>query len=448
VAEPPPSPTGPVPPGERTAPRAARSGSHPFFTAPLRGGGTGPDALARWERVLARERSPGFAALRILSRVPALRDAMGLPPLEPDGPRTLEEREATLAAVRDSGLVRRGRALHRRLRRRDATAAGAPAPATAPAPQGPQTAGPLTDRLVDEAIAVLRSVPFEEVQRRGWHFQPNHFYWPLNDVSFLDENRDLWHDRGLPHGIRWDVDGQLALVERLDAYRGELADVPRLPRAGQVEFVWENNAFGGADAVVYYGLVRSLAPRRVVEVGAGWSSLLLARALARNETPCDVTLVEPHPDARLFGALPADWEVHERTLQRTDLRVFERLGAGDVLMFDGSHCVRTASDVNWLLFEVMPRLSRGVYVHVHDVLFPEDYMDRWILDEGLSWNEQYVVQALLMHSDAYAVRIANHMLWTERREAIDALHGGDGTSLWLEKLAEAEPTDAGRAPLR
>jgi hypothetical protein len=443
VPEPPPSPTGPVPPGERTAPPDARTGSHPFFTAHLRGGGTGPNALARWELVLARERSPAYRALRLLGRVPGLRRLVGAP--EGDGtPRTLEEREAELAAIRRGLVLRAFKAIARR---------GAPsqpdggAPPAAPSPPA-APAGPLIDRRIDDAIAVLRSVPFEEIQRRGWHFQPNHFYWPLNEVAFLDENRDLWHDRGLPRGIAWDIDGQLALVERLDGYRGELDDVPRLPRAGQVEFVWENNAFGGADAVVYYGLVRSLAPRRVVEVGAGWSSLLLARALARNETPCDVTLVEPHPDARLFGALPADWEVHERTLQRTDLRVFERLGAGDVLMFDGSHCVRTASDVNWLLFEVMPRLSRGVYVHVHDVLFPEDYMDRWILDEGLSWNEQYVVQALLMHSDAYAVRIANHMLWTERREAIDALHGGDGTSLWLEKLAEAEPTDAGRAPLR
>ena len=167
MPEPPPPPTGPVPPGERTAPPDARRGSRPFFTAPLRGGGTGPDALARWERVLERERSPAFAALRALSRVPGLFDAVGLPRLERDGPRTLEAREATVAAVRDSPLVRRGRALHRRLRRRDATAPGPPTAATAPTVRGPEAAGPLTDRLVDDAIAVLRSIPFEEVQRRG-----------------------------------------------------------------------------------------------------------------------------------------------------------------------------------------------------------------------------------------------------------------------------------------
>jgi hypothetical protein len=100
--------------------------------------------------------------------------------------------------------------------------------------------------------------------------------------------------------------------------------------------------------------------------------------------------------------------------------------------------VRTASDVNWFVFEVMPRLAPGVHVHVHDILFPEDYVDRWIFEEGLSWNEQYLIQAFLMHNDAYEVAIANHLLYCERRAEIDELHGEDGHSLWLRKLVPPE----------
>ena len=73
-------------------------------------------------------------------------------------------------------------------------------------------------------------------------------------------------------------------------------------------------------------------------------------------------------------------------------------------------------------------------VAIHDVLFPEDYHERWIFDEGLSWNEQYMLQAFLMHNGAYRVRIANHMLWIERRDEIDGLYGADGSSVVLEKL--------------
>jgi hypothetical protein len=421
-----------VPAGTRAHEPHAEGWSRPYFTAPLRGGAPGDEPpFERWEAVLRHEASIGYRAVALLTRMPRER------------PATLAEREALVEQVRSTGLYRRLEALrsgrlYRRLwlRRGASTPAPAPAPAAAdgaPTPT-PATVGPLTSRRIDAAIDVLRTVPFEELQRRGWHFQPNHFYWPLNDVDFLRENHELWHDRGLPRDIDWDLDAQLAMAAEMDGYRHELADVPREPRPGHVEFVWENNAFGGADAVVYYGLVRDLQPRRVVEVGSGWSSLLLARALARNETPCAVTLVEPEPNPELFAALPAEWDVRRSILQHADLGLFEGLGAGDVCLFDGSHCVRTASDVNWFFFEVLPRLAPGVVVLIHDMLFPDDYFDRWVFDEGLSWNEQYLLQAFLMHNDAYRVRIANHALWIERRAEIERLYGADGTGVVLEKL--------------
>jgi hypothetical protein len=425
-----------VPAGTRAQEPRTEGWSRPYFTAPLRGGAPGDEPpFERWEAVLRHEASIGYRAVALLTRMPRER------------PPRLAEREALVERVRATGLYRRlealrsGRLYRRLWLRRGAPApaaaaapAAAPAAAAAPSTPAPAAVGPLTSRRIDAAIDVLRTIPFEELQRRGWHFQPNHFYWPLNDVDFLRQYHELWHDRGLPRGIDWDLDAQLAMAAQMDGYRHELADVPREPRAGRVEFVWENNAFGGADAVVYYGLVRDLQPRRVVEVGSGWSSLLLARALARNETPCAVTLVEPEPNPELFAALPAEWDVRRSILQHADLGLFEGLGAGDVCLFDGTHCVRTGSDVNWFFFEVLPRLAPGVVVLIHDMLFPEDYFDRWVFDEGLSWNEQYLLQAFLMHNDAYRVRIANHALWIERRAEIDRLYGADGTGVVLEKV--------------
>jgi hypothetical protein len=420
----------PVPPGDRAPTERSEAWSRPYFTAPLRGGAPGTEPpLERWEAVLRHESSLGYRAVVRLTRT-ARTD-----------PATLAEREALVEQVRATWLYRRLEALrsgrlYQRLWLRRGAPASAPAPdaAVTAAARIPRTVGPLTSQRIDAAIDVLRGVPFESIQRRGWHFQPNHFYWPLNDVAFLEANRELWHGRGLPRGIDWDLDAQLAVAAEMDGYRDELADVPREPRPGRVEFVWENNAFGGADAVVYYGMARSLRPRRVVEVGAGWSSLLLARALAVNDEPCAVTLIEPEPNPELFAVLPEGWDVRRSIVQHADLALFESLQAGDLCLFDGSHCVRTASDVTWFFFEVLPRLAPGVVVQIHDVLFPDDYLDRWVFDEGLSWNEQYLLQAFLMHNDAYRVRIANHMLWTERRGEIDRVYGADGSSVVLEKL--------------
>ncbi|HEX2105754.1 MAG TPA: class I SAM-dependent methyltransferase [Solirubrobacteraceae bacterium] len=424
---------------------APRGSSPPTFTAPFRGLGHGVAQLGRPEERRIDEQSATFRAVQTVARVPGLRRLVGaIPPATAPGRASVAARDpdAVLASPLYERLVRlRGSERYRRLRGRLSPeprahdAAGPPgAPADATAALGsPPRLGPWASRAVDEAIDLLRRVPFDEIQRRGWHFQPNHFYWPLNDVEFLRDNPRLWHDRGLPRGVRWDLDAQLAVARTVERYRPELADVPVEAVPGRAEYAWNNGAFGGADAVVYYGLVRELRPRRVVEVGSGWSSLLLARALQRNDAPCDVTLVEPFPDQRTFAGLPAGWDVHRAILQHADLSLFERLGPGDICFYDGSHCARTGGDVNWFLFEVLPRLAPGVFVQVHDIFLPDDYHDAWVFDEGLSWNEQYVVQAFLMHNDAYRVHIANHMLYRERREALGELYGMDGGSLWLEK---------------
>jgi hypothetical protein len=73
-------------------------------------------------------------------------------------------------------------------------------------------------------------------------------------------------------------------------------------------------------------------------------------------------------------------------------------------------------------------------VLLRDMLFPEDHYDRWILDEGLGRDEQYLLQAFLMHNRGYRMLIANHALWTERHAGVDALHGADGSAVVLEKL--------------
>jgi hypothetical protein len=302
------------------------------------------------------------------------------------------------------------------------------------APDGRPKPGPALDRELGKAIAVIADVPFEELQERGWHVQPRSFYWPLNDLEFLRVNPDLWARKSIPRGIDWDLDSQLDLMADLASFAPELSDIPEHGGRGG-RFAWDNGAFGKLDAFAYYGIVRKLKPKRVVEVGAGASSLLLKRAVQANGDDTGVTLVEPYPRWEILGELPAGWVLHERILQRADLRVFEALEAGDILFYDGSHCVGTAGDVNWMLFEVLPRVAPGVWIHFHDIFWPLDYPPDWIFNEGLSWNEQYILQAFLMHNGAYRVSLAVRILSEERREAISELVGSQtgGGSVWIEK---------------
>jgi predicted O-methyltransferase YrrM len=402
------------------------------FTSQFRGTTAALPPEVRAQQQAAHEGSLAFKLTKAVSRVPLIGPRLGAPPRSewlPGEPEVERIRRAPLYR-RIEGL--RGTRVYRRLWRR------------APSAAGTSAARELSSRHIDEALHYLRDVPFQELQRRGWHLQPNHYYWPLNDVHFLRDHPELWHDRGLPAGIDWDLDGQVAFARELARSYEELADVAARPAAVDMSsaITFVNGSFSGADACAYYGLVRTLQPRRVVEVGGGWSTIFLAHALARNERPAAVTLIEPEPDPRLLARIPKDWDVRRSLLQFADLAAFERLEAGDICFYDGSHVARTGSDVNWFFFEVLPRLAPGVMVHVHDIYWPDDYHDQWIYGDGLSWNEQYVLQAFLMHNQAYRVRLANHLLARLRAEDVRDIYPAwpDGGSVWLEKTATTQLT--------
>lgn len=314
------------------------------------------------------------------------------------------------------------------------------------APEAPATAEPEPDPgpdSLDQAIETLAGASTEEIQDRGYHFQQCDFYSALNDFSFLKDNWDLWHERPLPRGIEWDIGAQLEEVRRISPFLSELADVPQDPPPGPPGYHWHNNFWRGADALIHYGLLRSVKPSRVVEIGCGWSSLLMAQALERNQAegsePAVVTQIEPFPRKELLSALPEAWTLHETILQRADLEIFDTLEAGDVCFYDGSHVARAGSDVVWFLFEVLPRLKPGVLIHFHDIFWPADYPDDWILNRGQTWNEQYVLQAFLMHNDAFETVVCNSALCRHRGEELEALLREtpetqfSGSSVWLRK---------------
>ena len=293
---------------------------------------------------------------------------------------------------------------------------------------------------IDAAIESLRQLGFEKLQTLGWHLQRCDFYSPLNDIAFLRENRDLW-EAYEPAGIDMDLERQLSVAREVSRHVEELRDVPDRSEDPAV-YHWQNDFWNNADALVQYGLIRARKPRRVIEIGCGWSSLLLARATRTNEAEgshrTDVTQVEPYPRTEIMGRLPGHWEQYECILQRAPLEIFDALGSGDILFYDGSHCSKVASDVNWLFFRVLPRLKAGVLIHLHDIFFPRDYPEAWIFDRGQTWNEQYILQAFLMDNPRYQVEICNSHLCHHRNEELEALYKGVaphwGCSIWIRKV--------------
>ncbi|MGH2945592.1 MAG: class I SAM-dependent methyltransferase [Solirubrobacteraceae bacterium] len=256
-----------------------------------------------------------------------------------------------------------------------------------------------------------------------------HFYSPVPDTRELarEPGRSrVWpeHPRETP-GLDWRGEEQLRLLHAL-------AEQP--PLAGHHR---PNPNFSALDAWVLQGMLRHLGPRRVVEVGCGFSSLVTAHV----NRECfggavDVTCIEPYPPDFLTGGVDGIGRLIPSPVQDVPLETFAALEARDVLFIDTSHVIKTGNDVQFLYQEVVPRLRAGVLVHIHDIFLPREYPPDWVLG-GRAWNEQYLVESFLAFNGAFEVMLGVGWLCTFHRDAVadaagDAEPGGGG-SLWIRR---------------
>jgi len=271
-------------------------------------------------------------------------------------------------------------------------------------------------------------------------FPPGHFYSPLPS---REETAEAFARGGFGPpfpGIELNEAGQL---ERLERFAGWYAEqpFPESPAPGR-RFHLANPSYGHFDAIMLYAMLREARPRRIIEVGSGFSS---AAMLDLNERvlggSVEFTFIDP--DMRRLRPLLREGDAGrvtliERRVQEVPLEAFAALGAGDVLFIDSSHVSKIGSDVNRLYFDVLPALAPGVLIHIHDVAGNLEYPREW-LDEGRAWNEQYLLRAFLMHNAAYRVELFTGWLFNTRhawfRERMPLCARGGGGQLWLRKLA-------------
>ncbi len=279
--------------------------------------------------------------------------------------------------------------------------------------------------------------PAAEAQSAG-RWPPGHYYSPIPSLHDIEaRSAQVWAPApdGLP-GIDLNLDGQLAWIERLRDLRPEFPAYGPRPIAGH-RYYTDNGMYGVGDALALYTMMRALRPRRILEAGSGFSSALM---LDVNErflgSELELTFIDPEP-ARLRRLLRDDdttrATVHARPLQEVIAPLAAELEARDILLIDSSHVLKTGSDVNYLLFEVLPALREGVYVHFHDIPYPFEYPRRWVM-EGRAWNEAYALRAFLMYNPAFRIELFISALKALERAAVHDIPGG--SYLWLRKLAD------------
>jgi hypothetical protein len=272
-------------------------------------------------------------------------------------------------------------------------------------------------------------------ERAGFQVVLKTFYSPIPELDKLPPG---WFERvsDLP-GIDLRLDRQLELLrERLGAPMAEFRPPAKAPTADA--YGSDNPSYSLLDASVLYAMVRSMRPRRIVELGSGQSSLVTAEAVRANAADgasCRYEAYDPYPGVAA-GGLPGLTSLERVAAQHVPLATFEALQDGDVLFVDTTHTVKTGSDVNHVVLEILPRLARGVVVHVHDIFLPFEYPPGFLADFGLYWAEQYLLQAFLAMNPGYEVLLGCAALEGLRREDLRAalpahVPAGGGSAFWI-----------------
>ena len=240
---------------------------------------------------------------------------------------------------------------------------------------------------------------FRAIVNQLWQ-RPGHFYSPLPSLDEIKRSEDRVFDSRtrVLGGIDLNESAQIALFQELTKY---YRDQPFAElRQDGLRYHLDNPAFAYCDGIIFYCLLRHVRPRRVIEVGSGYSSCVLLDTNERwldNRVSC--TFVEPYP--QLLHSLITDEDrrrvtVLARNVQDLEAGVFDQLAAGDILFIDSSHVAKTNSDVNFMFFEILPRLGSGVWVHLHDIFYPFEYPKQWVY-QGRAWNEAYLARAFLQY---------------------------------------------------
>jgi predicted O-methyltransferase YrrM len=278
---------------------------------------------------------------------------------------------------------------------------------------------------------------------------PGHYYSTIpsrHDVTRYAAEKFTHGPESLA-GLELNVPGQLEMIRALGPLTRDLTFSDE--QTGETRYYWENDGFAPGDATALAAMIRYFRPRRIIEVGAGYSTAVMLDVSERYLTTAPaLECIDPDPGRLRLLLRPEDegrLTVHQTIVQSLPLSFFTRLDANDILFIDSSHVLKLGSDVAFLILDVLPRLAPGVVIHFHDITTPFEYPPEWY-DEGRAWNEAPALRAFLAFNRSFEMLFFCDYLVRFQRAALAAhmphalrqpravLEGNTSVSLWLRRL--------------
>ena len=199
---------------------------------------------------------------------------------------------------------------------------------------------------------------------------------------------------------------------------------------------WNNGFLPGLDVIGIYTLISEYKPKKYIEIGSGNSTKVAYKAKKEQNTNTEIISIDPMPRAEIDKL--AD-KIIRKPFEDIDFNILDELNENDILFVDNSHRILPNSDSMVFYLEILPRLKKGVIVHIHDIYLPYDY-PQFMCDRFYS--EQYGLAMYLMaNPEKYKTLLPNYFIYEDKelRKQIEPIwnhpnlekvekHGG---SFWL-----------------
>lgn len=270
---------------------------------------------------------------------------------------------------------------------------------------------------------------------------PGHFYSPIASIDEVKLREKELFDQ-IPDqilGVNLNEQKQLELLKHFKLFYDEQPFESEKKEG--LRYFFENPNYLYSDAIFLHCMIRHLKPKRIIEAGSGYSSCVTLdtnELFFNNSIAC--TFIEPYPEL-LYSLIKEDdkdrIEIISKKLQEIEVSKFEELTSGDILFIDSTHVSKIGSDVNYIFFQILPRIQSGVYIHFHDIFYPFEYPKSWIY-EGRAWNEDYVLRAFLQYNHQFEIQLFNTYLEYFHEayfhQEMPLCMRNTGGSIWLKKL--------------
>ena len=204
------------------------------------------------------------------------------------------------------------------------------------------------------------------------------YYEPIFDFDEL--KNDLKTNRYLP-GVNINIENQLHFLNKLK-YANELKELKFSKNYKSENYYLDNNFFMGGDADIYYQMIRHFKPKKIVEIGSGFSSLVALEAIKKNLNidgfKSVLKCIEPYENQWLEKR---GIDVIRKKIEDVELELTMELNKDDILFVDTSHVIKPQGDLLKIFLEIFPKLKKGVIIHIHDIFTPKDYPPKWLKEK-------------------------------------------------------------------